>query len=289
MENDPQKTAFSWLQQASIEIMPRPGLDVSTLQPYMSPSQLVYITFMANSQIEQITQTAQHIQQAGSIPVAHIPARHLPDKDYLKDYVQALKETGVKHVLLLAGGRSEPVGQLSNSMELLATGLFDNGAFDSVGFAAHPNGHPAVAESTLKQSMQEKVTWAQQEPCSAYFITQFVFESKLIKRWLASLDPTHMLPIEIGLPGLTRTKTLMRFASIAGITNKQLMSMVLRHPWQWLRFLTQWSPKPIVEDIAAYYANHPEIPLRGLHFFTFGGFQRTAQWLQSYYNKESLS
>lgn len=281
-----QPTITNWLRQASIEIMPSTNLSQDALAELVMPGQKVYITYMANSSIEQVTDLVKRLQAAGAEPVAHIPARQLVSQQQLQDYVQALHEYQVEHVLLLAGGPPQPAGPYSDSMELLQTGLFDGQAFKSVGFAAHPHGHPYTDQATLEQAMQYKIDWASRQDCSAYFITQFVFEAKPLLQWLDNVDTSNMLPIDIGLPGITRTKTLLRFASIGGISWQQIMSMIVRHPWQWFKFLTQWSPEPIIETLAHYYQQTNHSQIAGLHFYTFGGFKSTAKWLKRYQTKE---
>lgn len=280
MSSEQKNIVDSWLRQASLEIMPNTQLTDEALSKNIMPDQKIYITFMGNSHIKQVIDLAKRLQNIGAIPVAHIAARHLYSKQQLHEYVKALQQAQVKHVLLLAGGPPQTAGPLSSSLELIESGLFDDDTFESVGFAAHPDGHPYADQASIQKAMQQKINWAQQQSCSTYFITQFVFESKPILQWLESLDTTNMLPIDIGLPGITQTRTLLRFASIAGISWQQVTSMILRHPWQWLRFLTQWSPKPIIEELAEYHQNNQHSPIAGLHFYTFGGFNKTAEWLK---------
>lgn len=282
MQNKQQSIINTWLQRASIEIMPHSQLSDHQLTELLIPNQKVYITFMADTNIQQMIDMAQRLQKAGATPVAHIPARHLQSSQQLHDYVSQLQDNNIKHVLLLAGGTTQTLGPYEDSLQLLETGLFDGDAFETIGFAAHPDGHPQADAAALQKALHHKTEWAQQQPSSAYFITQFVFEAKPILNWLQHYNNANMLPVDIGLPGITQTKTLLRFASIAGISWQQLVGMILRQPWQWLKFLTQWSPRPIIETLAEYHHQHDESPIAGLHFYTFGGFARTAQWLTSF-------
>ena len=269
-----------WMQQASIEVVPGVMKRLANPEECLGKNQFVYITFLPQADYDSVINAAKIVQASQAVPVAHIGARHLRDRQHLENYIQALNETGVRHVLLLAGDRSTPVGPYDSSLALLETGLFDNGVFDSVGFAAHPAGHPQVAEQALRQAEQQKTEWGRQQPCRVYLLTQFVFDARDLFQWLAQYKQGDSLPVIAGLPGLTKTRTLLKFASMAGAGWGRVLGMFLRKPLHWLRFATNWSPDPLIAELAEYCQKQPQCSVDGLHFYTFGGFKRTALWLK---------
>jgi aminomethyltransferase len=270
-----------WLTHASIEIVPTVINRMHDLSEYELNGQYVYITFLPKGKYENVVKAAQKLMEYGAIPVAHIGARHLRDFKHLKNYVTALKKTGVKHVLLLGGDREQPVGEYDSSLALLQTGLFDNGSFRSVGFGAHPDGHPVVDHQTLYEAIQEKIEWAKNQPTYAYFVTQFVLESCSLLNWYKQISNLEgMLDIYVGLPGLTETKKLFKFVVMSGIGWARIIGMVVRHPIQWSRFLTVYTPTNTIEILAHYALSQDNNHIKGMHFYTFGGFKATAQWLK---------
>jgi methylenetetrahydrofolate reductase (NADPH) len=55
---------------------------------------------------------------------------------------------------------------------------------------------------------------------------------------------------------------------------------VLEHATQLSKLLTVSAPDNQVVDLARHRREHPESPLKGLHFFPFGGLKRTSDWLK---------
>ncbi|WP_119342856.1 glycine cleavage T C-terminal barrel domain-containing protein [Facilibium subflavum] len=269
-----------WLSQASIEIVPRIFNQITDLENYILPGQYLYITYLPNEDFQAIIETAVIVQSYGGIPVAHIPARHIKDQSHLYRYVDALKNAGVRHVLLLAGDREKSLGCFQSTVDLLKTNLFDGNAFESIGFAAHPEGHPKIKQDELFKAIQCKVQWAQLQPCRCYFITQFVFHAKSILKWQNQLSGVQMLPVYMGLPGPTKPKALLAFAKLANIGWLKLLSMIVRNPTRWFRFAGRWSPEEIINHLASFQQTRPDSFIKGLHFYTFGGFKPTARWLK---------
>ncbi|MFZ9034939.1 MAG: methylenetetrahydrofolate reductase [Francisellaceae bacterium] len=269
-----------WMNRASIETIPHVIARITDLHSYIHPGQYVYVTYLPNAKWQEVVSACQKLSRLEALPVAHVPARHFKDEKQLKGYVEALSRVGVRHVLLLAGDRSEPVGCFDSALALLDTSFFNAPAFDSIGFAVHPEGHPHIDDSRLKSAMERKISWAKQQSCRCYFITQFVFDASSIARWYKTLTSMIQLPVYIGLPGLTKPKTLLNFATMAGISYRRIAGLFLRHPVKWLKFSRRWSPEYVIDDMANFVTRSNITLIQGIHFYTFGGFKATAKWLK---------
>ena len=81
----------------------------------------VYIAHLEGTTIEDMLVTAKRINSASFTPMPHFPARIIKDNKVLEDWINRYSEIGVNEALLLAGGVDRPLGNLSNSMELLST------------------------------------------------------------------------------------------------------------------------------------------------------------------------
>src|SRR5262249_5638978 len=110
-----------------------------------------------------------------------------------------------------------------------------------------------------------------------YVVTQFTFSADTLIGW----EGTHgndigQLPVTAGLPGLATAKTLLRYAIDCGIGaslqafSKQYASLT--------KLLTVSAPDHTIVALAAYKERTPQSQIARVHFFTFGGFKKTADW-----------
>ncbi|NIR59868.1 MAG: metFprotein, partial [Gammaproteobacteria bacterium] len=87
------------------------------------------------------------------------------------------------------------------------------------------------------------------------------------------------LPVEVGLPGLTTARNLIRYARACGVGGS--LSVLLRHPGTVFRLAKVVSPDREVLELARAAAERPERRIVGVHFYPFGGFRRTAAWARA--------
>lgn len=277
-----QASAKQWMAKASIEIVPPGFMKLTNPQDYLYNNEYVYVTYLPNHSHDSVVNASKAVIEAGARPVAHIGARHIKNLEHLKQYVDSLHQAKVKDVLLLAGDRAQPLGDYHSSIDLIKTGLFDD-TFESVGFAAHPGGHPNVNHARLMEAVEAKNQWASDKKSNVYFLTQFVFDANMVIKWIKQDLVNNHLPVYVGLPGLAKPKTLLKFASSAGIGWGRIVAMFLQHPMQWLKFSTKWSPEKQIEVLGKYQLRHQNnCPIKGLHFYTFGAFKSTSNWIKSY-------
>ncbi|MBB4626705.1 hypothetical protein [Paracoccus denitrificans] len=108
---------------------------------HILPGTKVFIAHIEGVPIKEMVETARMLRLAGADPVPHIPARLVPDKGALQDWLSAYRgEAGVTQALVIAGLVKMPAGDFSSSMDLVATGLFDRNGFTDLAFAGHPEG-----------------------------------------------------------------------------------------------------------------------------------------------------
>jgi methylenetetrahydrofolate reductase (NADPH) len=80
----------------------------------------------------------------------------------------------------------------------------------------------------------------------------------------------------VGLPGLASAKTLLKYAMDCGVGNS--LQAFSRQYASLTKLLTVSAPDESIVGLARHKSQSPASPLAGVHFFTFGGFQRTADW-----------
>lgn len=87
---------------------------------------MVYITFLPGSDFADTIAVARRLKDEGFKPVPHFVARSIPNRQFLEDNLKRLvEEVGIDQVLAIAGAVDKPVGEYSDSTQLLNTGLFD--------------------------------------------------------------------------------------------------------------------------------------------------------------------
>merc|ERR1719162_1414291 len=115
--------------------------------------------------------------------VAHVPARGFECLKGVENYLDRLQGCGVREVLVLGGGADKPLGSLSEAMQILDSGLLQKYNFSRVGVAAHPEGHPDVANDIMEDALLRKAEWAAAHGVDLYYETQFCFEPEPIIEW----------------------------------------------------------------------------------------------------------
>jgi methylenetetrahydrofolate reductase (NADPH) len=118
-------------------------------------------------------------------------------------------------------------------------------------------------------------------------VTQFCFKAEPIVEWLKRLR-THGIDtrVRMGLAGPAGILTLTRYAIHCGIGNS--LHALNEHP-SFAKLLTENGPESIIRGIAQGIAATADpgdsaLPLgiAGLHFYVFGGFSKTLDWIHAH-------
>ena len=129
----------AFLEGCSIEVMPRTAARVEDFRALLPEGTRVYIAHIDGTPIEEMVATAARLARDGFQVMPHFPARSIPDRATLDNWIAMYRcEAGVRQGLILAGGVSQPAGELHCSMQLLETGLFDRAGFTRLHVAGHP-------------------------------------------------------------------------------------------------------------------------------------------------------
>jgi methylenetetrahydrofolate reductase (NADPH) len=169
------------------------------------------------------------------------------------------------------------VGSIESSLQVLESGLLERFQIRTIAVAGHPEGHPNVSDSALRDALRRKNAYAQQSGASVYIVTQFTFSAEPIVAWEKNYgDDIDRLPITVGLPGLATPATLLKFAVECGVGAS--LQAFRKRASKFTRLLTVAAPDETIVDLAAYRDRNAQTRVTGVHFFPFGGFKRTAEW-----------
>ena len=168
LQNDlAQKTIWS------MEILPHNINDVTLIPEFVNE---VYITMIPGADFWESIEAANIIQAAGKQAIPHIAARNFSGPEELHKCLSGLQNAGIKRVLLIGGGLTEPTGDYSSVMDLLKTGLFTEFGIDAFDFAGHPEGNPDDPDS--EYHLLEKLRWTADREISARIVTQWSLDAK---------------------------------------------------------------------------------------------------------------
>ncbi|MFU0507465.1 methylenetetrahydrofolate reductase [Pseudaminobacter sp. NGMCC 1.201702] len=275
------------VENFSIEALPKDVQKIDDLRNYLLHGTRVYVAYTSGSTSE-IVDAAEKLHRQGMIPVPHIPARRFESHHELRDFLGALtSRAAVKDVLLIGGDTARPSGPYAASLDVLRTGMLEDHGIEAVGLAGHPEGHPVVSRDELHNALIDKCEYASKAGIEVSITTQFLFDTERLFAWHADFVEATMpgIPVDVGLPGLAKMTTLLRFAKDCGVGAS--LGMLTRNAGRAFKLATAFSPEDTLFELAkgVHRAGNPMF--RSVHFYPFGSFERTAEWLKSLQSKRA--
>lgn len=278
---DPKVSDF--LTDYSIEVMPRTAEKVEDFKALLPARTRVYIAHIEGTPIEEMTRTAKRLADDGFNVMPHFPARIIPDKATLADWIARYQgEAGVTEALMLGGSPTTPLGDFDSSMQLLETGLFDR--FTRLHVAGHPEGNkdidPKGGTANIDEALRWKTAFNQRTDADMAIVTQFAFEAGPMIEWANGVQAAGIdLPIHIGIAGPAKLQTLIKFAIACGVGPS--LKVLQKRAMDVTKLVLPYEPDDIVTALAHHKAATPDFAITHLHMFPLGGIKTAAAWAQS--------
>ena len=278
------KNISKLIKNFSIEVMPRTLGKLENIENLWPKNTRVYIAHLEGTTIEDMLVTAKRIKSASFIPMPHFPARIIKDNKVLEDWINRYSEIGVKEALLLAGGVDRPLGNLSNSMELLSTGLFEKYGFERLHVAGHPEGNkdidPNGSDINVMNALKWKQDYSKNTTAKISIATQFLFESKPVIDWANKILSNGItLPINVGIAGPAKLQTMIKFAIACGVGPS--LRVLERRAKDITKLLFPFEPTNILTELADYKESNPNTNIEGIHFFPLGGIEKSSDFIKN--------
>lgn len=267
-----------FMSDFTVETTPAGAAKVRDFGEILRPGATVYITFLPGSDYKDTVATARRLRAEGFEPAPHFAARSMPDRAMVEDYLARVTgEAGVDHVLTIAGSVNKPLGPYADSMQLLDTGLFDKHGIKRIGVAGHPEGSPDMSDAAIAGALAWKRSFAERSDAAFHIVTQFCFEAQPIIAWDRKLRADgNSFPIRIGVPGIARLSTLLKYAIACGVGNS--LRFLKKKSKDITRMMNQEAPDRLVRDLANYAANDPNCGIDSVHMYPLGGLSKSAEW-----------
>ena len=278
VHTDQRQQVADFMAGFTLETTPGSAAKLPDFREQLRPGCTVYITFLPGADFDETVTVARRLRDEGFNPVPHLAARSIPDLATFERHLRRITaEAGVTQVLLIGGSITNPLGDVSDTMQLLATGLLDKYGIRTIGIAGHPEGSPDISDQAIKAALKWKNDYAQRTGAALYLVTQFCFEAEPIIRWDRLIQAQgNTLPIHIGIPGLATIKTLLAHAKACGIGPS--MRFISRQAMNVTKLLTVSAPDRLVCALTAYQATDRRCGIRGVHMYPLGGLRKTAEW-----------
>ncbi|MBL8552497.1 MAG: methylenetetrahydrofolate reductase [Hyphomonadaceae bacterium] len=241
----------------------------------------IAITFLPNESMEDRVAAAVEVRQLGFEPMPHLSARRIASLAELEGALaRSVAEAGVKRVFLVAGDPPQPAGPFADALSLLQTGVFERSGIRAVGIAGHPEGHPAMSQAECWQWLKAKHEDITARGMATLIVTQFGFDTAPFLAWLKELRGRGFdMPVRIGVPGPAGVKTLLRFAARCGVGASA--SVMSKYGISLTNLIGSAGPDALMNEFAEAGLATEYGPVR-LHFYPFGGFERTVDWINAY-------
>ena len=260
------------------------GKDVARLEAaagVIPPGTRIHITFLDNEDLAMRVNAAAAARRLGFTPVPHISARRITSQAELEEFLAALRAIDATEFVFAVGGDPPvPLGPYEDSLSLIESGELQRYGVKHVSIGGYPDGPPDIPTNVLWSALEGKSAALAKLQLPGVVLTQVEFDVERVLSWLAEVRQHGVeLPVRVGVPGPTSIKGLLGFASRLGISTSHTIAK--KYGFSMTNLLGKAGPETFIRELEAGLdpAKHGEVLL---HFYTFGGFKSTAEWIANF-------
>ena len=241
----------------------------------------VYVAALPSDTPSRQIEVCSEVRKLGLIPVPHIVARNIENRDALDNLLGRLSdEAGVDRVLVLGGDRDVPAGDYESSLQLIKSGLLEKHSIKKIAIACYPEGHPRISASDLDKARADKIAAARAAGFELLLISQVCFDSAPIIKFVKKLRAEGVTErVRVGVAGPAKHATLIKYALICGV-GASLRALRERGSLT-KNLLSGETPEQLILELEDAVVADPGLNIWGIHFFTFASLKNTIQWVES--------
>lgn len=264
----------------SLEITAKDVDSLRAASPRIDADTPVAITFLQGEEFAARVAATRTVRELGLEPMPHFSARRITSASEFETYLgTVVAEAQVRRCFVVAGDPSEPAGPFADSSDLIASGAFERCGITAIGIGGHPEGHPNMSLGETWAVLERKCAEIERRGMAPLIVTQFSFDPDAVLAWLAELRRRGIPdPVRLGVPGPASIKTLLRFAARCGVGASA--SVMAKYGVSLTQLLGAAGPDKLVDALARGIT--PEHGPVRLHFYPFGGLEKTVDWIRSY-------
>jgi methylenetetrahydrofolate reductase (NADPH) len=264
----------------SLEMSADRAADARAVASILPVGTRVYVNHLPRLALSDSLAALNALREAGLEPVPHLAARRIATREEARVFLgRAVREAGVKKVLLIGGDDPRPRGPYADGVAVLRDGLLRELGLAEVGLPGYPEGHPRIPRAALEGALEEKLALAAEQGLGAYLVTQFSFApARIVEYCTALARRLPAVPVFVGVAGPTEPRTLLRFAQRCGVSAS--LRALRDQGMAAVRLVTHTDPGDQVASVARYCLSRDACNVVGVHLFSFGGAGQTAAWMR---------
>ncbi|PCC51753.1 methylenetetrahydrofolate reductase [Brevibacterium aurantiacum] len=275
-------TATKVLDDFSLEMT---GKDVPSLQQAahaIPQGTRVNVTFLGNENQQMRVEAVKEVLELGFVPVPHISARRLKSETELREFLEALQQAGAsEHVFVVGGDPATPEGPYFDSLSVIRTGILPEYGVTEVGIAGYPEGHPGISTTNLWEHMETKSASLAEQGLGQVVLTQFAFDAEAVVAWVHEVRSRGIeSDLRIGTPGPAGIKRLLGYARRFGVGTSA--GIAKKYGFSLTNLIGTAGPERFLKDLTSYESIISASSGVKTHFYTFGGLEATAEWVQDF-------
>jgi methylenetetrahydrofolate reductase (NADPH) len=274
------RPAANMVDGYSLEMTAKDLDSLHAVAPELRPATPIAVTFLPGEECTARLAAIKLVRDLGFEPMPHFSARRIQSTAEFEDYLTAATEqAGVRRCFVVAGDPAEPQGPYRDSSALIASGAFERCGITAIGVGGHPEGHPNMTDEQRWRALAAKCADIISRGMAPLIVTQFSFDAKPVLDWLKDLRLRGIdAPVRLGVPGPAGIKTLMKFAARCGVGAST--AVLAKYGISIGKLLGSAGPDKLVDALAQGLG--PEHGPVRLHFYPFGGLEKTVAWITEY-------
>lgn len=271
----------------SIEMTAKDCASLRAAAPDIPPGTPIAVAYLPSETDAQRLEALKLVRELGFEPMPHFSARRIRTEAEFESYLSAaVSEAGVRRCFVVAGDPSEAAGPYSDSASLIGTGAFERSGIRVIGIGGHPEGHPNMTEEQCWEVLETKFREIERRGMAPLIVTQFAFDADGLVNWVRTLRARGIdAPLRLGVPGPAGIKTLMRFAARCGVGAST--SVLSKYGISIGRLLGSAGPDKLLEQLERGLGD--DCKRVRLHFYPFGGLEKTVDWINGYVRAEAAA
>jgi methylenetetrahydrofolate reductase (NADPH) len=274
-----KSSVVEMLTNSSIELTTNGRDTIEAAARVLPPGMAVFVPKLPRQSLADKLVQIRLLHEFGLEPVPHIAARQLNSERELQSFLQsAVREAGVKRVLVIGGDNTDCSGPFPDSASVIASQILSDSKLTAIHVAGYPDGHPRISAITLREDLDLKLKLADDQNLDISVVTQFSFAPAKIAEYCANLSRSAPgISVFAGMAGPTSISTLLRYAKICGVgTSLKAMNSLGMNA---IKLAMHSTPDKQLAVLDEQRSRGETGNLCGIHLFSFGGFIDSADWL----------